>query len=574
MSRAAARRTWRFGVDRATSVACRVVVGTGFLIFADNRSVVAYHAAVPQTARWDRISDTGPRQLRFLVDQALGMLAEDLLERLGPTLRELGGEDWPRTLAEQVSMPNRRAHELSTQDVTAYSDLLRSQAQGWEPGRTQLRAALTRGRPYRSVDQLIQGVVDVRNSWAHRKAELDVDATRAQIAAVVRCASELNLARLADYRALQAHLLEVAAGRLEAPPTSDQIEAMAVQIEAQGRELHALREGQERRDAEVEALASRAANAEDEARQARQAESEVRKQQAELERTARSADKAAVEEAQQKLDRLATERAALESQRRAAENEAAQIAEERETLEAARAQVALREAELDVKDRDLQVRIVEAQSTVTHDELLERLRGIVARTQDLADRSPLAVDDELPAPGKPWPYQRGAEVWTLSKQRRLFFRVDDDTTLADLVGTKRAEELVTSFLAIRPTGGRAWVDVDGDAATYVDSRLVYLGRLEQAATSDEPGLGDPVDAATGRRYTVRLGSIRDGSGTTLASVRGAQTSKQVLERLLHVRPKGGVYRVNREGRAVTYVEGRWVYAGTVRAAEWFPGHVR
>jgi hypothetical protein len=529
---------------------------------------------VPQTARWDRISDTGPRQLRFLIDQALGMLAEDLLERLEPTLRELGGEDWPRTLAEQIAMPNRRARELSSRDLTAYADLLRSQAQGWEPSRTRLRGALTLGRPYRIVDQVISGVVDVRNTWAHRKAELDVDAARAQIAAVVRCASELNLARLADYRALQAHLLGVAAGRLEAPPTNDQIEAMAVQIEAQGRELNALREGQERRDAEVEALTSRAANAEDDARQARQAEAAVRKQQAELERTTRSADKAAVIQAQQQLDRLAVERAALEAQRQAAENEAALVARERETLEAARAEVALREAELDAKDRDLQVRIVEAQSTVTQDELLERLRGIVARTQDLADRPQPAPDEELPAPGEHWPYQRGAEVWTLSKQRRLFFRVDDDTTLADLVGTKRAEELVTSFLAIRPTGGRAWVDVDGDAATYVDSRLVYLGRLEQAANSDELRLGDPVDAATGRRYTVRLGSIKDSSGTTLASVRGAQASKKVLERLLQVRPSGGVYRVNREGRASTYVDGRWVYAGTVRAAEWFPGHVQ
>jgi hypothetical protein len=107
---------------------------------------------VLQTTRWDRITDTGPRQLPLLVDQALGMLAEDLLDRLEPALRDLGGEDWPQTLAELVTMPNRRAQELSPQDGTAYADLLRSQAQGWEPSRTQLRQVLMRGRPYFIVD--------------------------------------------------------------------------------------------------------------------------------------------------------------------------------------------------------------------------------------------------------------------------------------------------------------------------------------------------------------------------------------------------------------------------------------
>ena len=45
-------------------------------------------------ARWDPITDitdANPRQLRFIVDQALCPLAADLKDVLEPILRELGG---------------------------------------------------------------------------------------------------------------------------------------------------------------------------------------------------------------------------------------------------------------------------------------------------------------------------------------------------------------------------------------------------------------------------------------------------------------------------------------------------
>jgi hypothetical protein len=295
-----------------------------------------------------------------------------------------------------------------------------------------------------------------------------------------------------------------------------------------------------------------------------------------------SADAAASAQHQRELDTIAQEQAAVEQRRREADAEAARIAAERKAVEKSWQAVATREAELEDRDRQLQSRLAEAQAaSVRSDDLLETIRALTIRAaQSVAEDSQEAEDESLPEPGEVWPYRRGREVWSLSRRRKMY-RQSDDVPLAEVLGSDRATQLIDQFLRIRPSGGRVWVDVDGDAATYVGNDLVYLGRLdapsdnEVAASGGAIQLGTPLPDFGGRKFTVTRGGITErASEKTLASVRGATVAKQVAARLLQVRPKGGTYRVNPEGLAATYVDGQWVFAGKINASEWFPGHIR
>lgn len=81
------------------------------------------------------------------------------------------------------------------------------------------------------------------------------------------------------------------------------------------------------------------------------------------------------------------------------------------------------------------------------------------------------------APGEAWPYERGDQVWVLSAQRRSMRYGRDGPRLGAQLGDAIEERVVDAFLSIRPTGGRVFVDDDGDAATYCDGELIYLGQI-------------------------------------------------------------------------------------------------
>jgi len=79
-------------------------------------------------------------------------------------------------------------------------------------------------------------------------------------------------------------------------------------------------------------------------------------------------------------------------------------------------------------------------------------------------------------PGQSWHYPRGDLVLLLTSRPPGLLRSDRWSLLtpdppAVLV------DAVRTFLAVRPDGGRVWVDDDGDACTFRDGELVYLGRL-------------------------------------------------------------------------------------------------
>lgn len=87
------------------------------------------------------------------------------------------------------------------------------------------------------------------------------------------------------------------------------------------------------------------------------------------------------------------------------------------------------------------------------------------------------------APGDRWTGERGEDRWRLSRSPQTLTRLTDDTSLAEIVGADAALPVVTAFLAVRPGGGRVWVDDEGHATTQVDGHDIYLGTLTTAATA-------------------------------------------------------------------------------------------
>jgi hypothetical protein len=212
-------------------------------------------------------------------------------------------------------------------------------------------------------------------------------------------------------------------------------------------------------------------------------------------------------------------------------------------------------------------------------DLLEQLQTLLA---DLTDTHGTATADgqedelTLPPPGKEWPYARGGDVWTLSRARRSLITYDGQLSLDEVLPAPVAARLIDSFPEIRPQGGRVWVDEDGDATTYVDGVLTYLGRLSddpKAALFDDPPVGTPYPPGDGHYSVTAAGVQRRADGAWLASEIGDTPAREVLERLLAVRPKGGRYRVDSTGAVTTYLGGEWVFAARVRAEEWFLGDV-
>jgi len=86
-------------------------------------------------------------------------------------------------------------------------------------------------------------------------------------------------------------------------------------------------------------------------------------------------------------------------------------------------------------------------------------------------------------PGELWPFPKGDDAWVLSALRREIRRPGRRSgRLRDQLGDAGESAVVDAFLKLRPEGGRVFIDGDGDASTYVDGELIYLGLLSQLAS--------------------------------------------------------------------------------------------
>jgi hypothetical protein len=81
-----------------------------------------------------------------------------------------------------------------------------------------------------------------------------------------------------------------------------------------------------------------------------------------------------------------------------------------------------------------------------------------------------------PETGSVWNKQKGKRKITLSVARRDL--VDSKTSKPiDYISEESRMEIAEDWLRVRPTGGRVFVDEEGDAATLLGEDLVYLGNI-------------------------------------------------------------------------------------------------
>lgn len=215
---------------------------------------------------------------------------------------------------------------------------------------------------------------------------------------------------------------------------------------------------------------------------------------------------------------------------------------------------------------------------------LEQLKELTGSVKTLEDRLALAEaaagrrpNDRaipLPMPGEPWPFVRGVRRMTLSVAAGDV--VDEDR------GALGVADLAQKWLAFRPSGGRVWVDEDGDACTLLDGDLIYLGRLPALTIpaltpgGPPPQPGEVVDLPhrEGRKLTLHIdGHITDrgGADRRLASVIPKDRALATGQMLLRHFPGAGVIYQRRDGLLTRDLgEGGCLVLGHVHDVAWFP----
>lgn len=511
----------------------------------------------------------GQSSLRSTVDTALRLMAFDLWSILDADLRESHGSNWAHDLADKPDWPIHREDASTVVAALLTRD---------PDARELFRDALGRERWRRMFDQRCFGdISNVRNEFAHPDGQTtNVAWVEKALSRLAKAARVGDLACFDDIQRLTASIQELKSGT-SAPPGRAEVALVEEEFEAARAEAEAARLRAEVAEGLLELAADEQGQAEAQLSSAREQISALTSDQehssaalAEMNEAlelARRAQKAAAQDLEQKEAELKDlDQARLETQARLEAAEQQLLAKEAMLAEQLPATTAPGVGAESGNDRAIQ-------------ELLDQLRSRewVAVNQEISHADGTTVGRQLlPSPGEAWQYPRGQEVWRLSKLRKSMIRTDDEVELEAIVGKDQAARLTESFLAIRPAGGRVWVDVDGDAVTYVEGRLVYLGRL---AASDPTGPalqpGDPVADFTGRGYGMTgQGRIECRStGQSLKEAIGAEPARAVAERIRQVKPKGGRLKVSRDGTVAAYVDRQWVFVTRVRPNEWFPGHV-
>lgn len=527
---------------------------------------------LPRDRRRAMVRDRQADAARHAADDAIQVVTRAMRAVVEPRMVELLGADWPSEFCDASGRPLRR------EDFLGY---VRGLDVG--PNRDALRGCFSAA--YRYWERALHRVRNHRNrTLIHADQPLTTEDARTVVADCVRLAKDALLECNED---LQEILGDLARGAGVTAPHPGELEDLRRRVDEQDMEIakrDSLMAEAEIAVAEAEDRCQVIAAERDEARSTASAlDRKIEALEAKLsQRSARSHTE--TQELADRLRNLQSQRdAALEDSRRQSrllrDANRRQREVEREA-ESARAAEEVARGQADRLAVELNARQAVARSSRSAEppdsaatdlqSLIQRLEGVIS------NRS--SVDRGLPPPGEPWPYPRGRDVWRLSKQQRSLTRVADDADVSALVGATSAAGFVDRFLAIRPTGGRVWVGAYGDASTIVNGRSVFLGRLEQSPnqspTADGPLIGTPIENPRGRRYALgRQGITCKGTDQDLKDVVGVQRAKEVRDRLLAVKPKGGALRVAADGTAAVYIGGQWVYAGRIAPAEWFPGRL-
>lgn len=551
----------------------------------------------PQSTKWTRwggawVSEAPPRAVehqtepvrtggildpaaevhaRALIDQAMLVIGDALQVRLEPHLECAFGPEWSTQVRPRRGRFGRR-------DLASYAQCLLGEGDA-RGTRDEFRAAL--GVPMSAgVDRALRAALRVRNSFAHPDRAAGIQETKNDFGQLLLLAKTLNLDCIDNLQGIarQVETLSREGGALFL--SSRQVQELQERAEQAVSEADHLRQQWMSAEAAREHAHDQLMRTRDDLQEAQAArlDADARAQALRLQLADADAHSAGAADLERQVQR-ATEQAA---------EQAAHLAETQE-------QLAALQQRLETNDRqvDEAARLAEAAEagrddlagSVAFDGALAELPGSTPDDQPAQVDAVLArltqpdndvsqQDQPFPAPGQAWPFPRGREVWTLSGAAQSLTTADGLWSLEELLGPELAAHVIDSFIAIRPEGGRVWVDEDGDAVTYIDNVLTYLGRLipDPEDRRWNPPIGTPYPRGR-RRYTVTPAGVEKPDGTCLTAVIEIPRAQAVLERLLAVRPQGGVFRVNSTGALTTYLDGAWVFAGRLEPEEWFPGEI-
>jgi len=136
---------------------------------------------------------------------------------------------------------------------------------------------------------------------------------------------------------------------------------------------------------------------------------------------------------------------------------------------------------------ELKIRLEEQKNSKESDEInekaIERIIASLAETISIIDKvppmkqsSPVKLRNPRQKIGSVWNKPKGKRKITLSVGKRDL--VDSRTSKPlDYISEESRMEIAEDWLRVRPTGGRVFVDEEGDAATLLGEALVYLGNI-------------------------------------------------------------------------------------------------
>lgn len=368
---------------------------------------------------------------KILMFDCLLLLGDELGSYYDEKMQELQGSDWLRTLAQQ-----RSDYNLTLKDPDfVIKEPLRSDS--------PLRAILPKSPSfYKNLDILRK----IRNYIAHNKTEGGYEQTREILGILLTVSLDINLTHCVNEYAGAIKRIEALDQGItfeDNPKTENRVE----DFEDKSAEIEEILFEEKEKSAKVAQLLE-------------EARSVVVIKELEYE--------ALFESEQAKTAKVQKMEYELEEARREAEQLKVQLDENAQRTQ-------------DLKKNEINLKTLVASLAEPLAKFVERdlnAARIDERSEDIRNEAKQNTAKLLSVQevGTLWDRPKGNKKIVLSVSSRDLVDTKNGNVLekADPVQTKALAE---KWLAIRPQGGRVFIDSDGHASTLIDERLIYLGNV-------------------------------------------------------------------------------------------------
>ena len=366
---------------------------------------------------------------KILIFDCLLLLGDELGSFYDKKMRELQGDHWLRPLAQQ-----RNDYNLTLNDPDfVIKEPLRSDS--------PLRAILPKSPSfYKNLDILRK----IRNYIAHNKIEGGYEQTREILGILLMVSMDINLTHCVNEYAGAIKCIE-ALNQGKVFEKDSKTENRVEELEDRSAEIEEMLFEEKKKSAKIAQLLE-------------EARSVVVIKELEFE--------ALFESEQAKTAVVQKMEYELEAARREAEQLKVQLEADSQQTE-------------DLKKSEINLKNLVASFALSKDETLNlKALRIDERSEDIRNQakentSKLLSVQEI---GSLWDRPKGNKKIVLSVSSRDLVDTKNGTVLEN-ANPAQTKALAEKWLAIRPQGGRIFIDSEGHASTLIDDRLVYLGNV-------------------------------------------------------------------------------------------------